>query len=165
MLAAALALAVVVSACGGTDAETATTTAPSASPATTSTTTPPSSPPASSPASTTTTPSSTTEPLTGCADVIDVTIEAAAAGFNVSATVRSADTGWEKYADLWEVRTPDGSVLGERVLAHPHVEEQPFTRSLGGVVIPDDISEVRVAARDSVAGFCGAEYVAEVPGR
>lgn len=101
----------------------------------------------------------------GCADVIGVTIEAASGGFTISATVRSADTGWEKYADLWEVRSPSGSVLGERVLAHPHVDEQPFTRSLSGVAIPGDVDEVTVAARDSVAGFCGAEYVAGVPGR
>lgn len=101
----------------------------------------------------------------GCADVIDVTIEAADAGYKVSATVRSADTGWDKYADLWEVRAPDGTVLGERVLAHPHVDEQPFTRSLSGVSIPDGTGQVTVVARDSVAGFCGAEYVAEVPSR
>lgn len=92
-------------------------------------------------------------------------MEAATDGFKVSATVRSADTGWEKYADLWEVRAPDGTVLGQRVLAHPHVDEQPFTRSLNAVAIPDGVGEVTIVARDSVAGFCGAEYVAEVPGR
>jgi hypothetical protein len=107
----------------------------------------------------------TAAPAAGCADVIDVTIEAAGTGFTVSATVRSADTGWEKYADLWEVRGPDGAVLGERALAHPHVDEQPFTRSVSGVEIPDGVGEVTVAARDSVEGFCGAEYVTEVPGR
>ena len=108
---------------------------------------------------------SPTVPPVGCADVIGVTIEGATAGFEVSATVRSADTGWDKYADLWEVRSPNGTVLGQRVLAHPHVDEQPFTRSLGGVEIPDGVGEVTIVARDSVAGFCGAEYVVEVPGR
>lgn len=99
----------------------------------------------------------------GCADVIAVAIDPGETGFTVSATVESADTGWEKYADLWEVRAPDGSILGERVLAHPHETEQPFTRSVSGVAIPLDITEVVVAARDSVAGFCGAEFTAEVP--
>ena len=70
-------------------------------------------------------------------------------------TVRSDDTGWDKYADAWEVRTADGIVLGTRVLAHPHESEQPFTRSLDGVVIPNGLTEVVIAARDSVAGFCG----------
>ena len=110
-------------------------------------------------------PPTTNSSAAGCADVIDVTIEAAAAGYEISATVRSADTGWDKYADLWEVRAPDGTVLGERVLAHPHVEEQPFTRTLSNVSIPDGAAEVTIAARDSVAGFCGAKYVAGVPGR
>lgn len=102
-------------------------------------------------------------PAEGCADVIAVTIDPGDSGFTVSATVASADTGWEKYADLWEVRAPDGSVLGERVLAHPHETEQPFTRSVNGVDIPPETTEVVVAARDSVAGFCGAEFTAEVP--
>ena len=44
-----------------------------------------------------------------------------------------------------------------------HETEQPFTRSVGGLLIPSDVTEIVVAARDSVAGFCGAEYVAEVP--
>ena len=85
--------------------------------------------------------------------------------FRVSATVSSADTGDEKYADAWEVRAPDGTVLGERVLAHPHVEEQPFTRSLAPVEIPDDVAVVTVAAHDSVVGFCGETVDAAVPGR
>ncbi len=101
----------------------------------------------------------------GCADVIDATIEPGSAGYTISATVRSADTGWDKYADLWEVRTAGGAVLGERVLAHPHVDEQPFTRTLRNLSIPAGTAEVTIAARDSVVGFCGAEYVVEVPVR
>ena len=147
-LVAALVVAVVAAACGGGDAGNTTATASAASSTTTPTTT-------GAPAT----------PANGCADVVEVTIDATTNGFTVSATVRSADTGWEKYADLWEVRSPDGAVLGERVLAHPHVEEQPFTRSLSGVAIPDGVDEVTVAARDSIAGFCGAEYAVEVPGR
>ncbi len=99
----------------------------------------------------------------GCADVIDATIDGSSDGFTVSATVRSADTGWDKYADLWQVQTLDGEVLGERVLAHPHETEQPFTRSVSGVAIPAEISTVVVVARDSVAGFCGAGFTIEVP--
>ena len=48
----------------------------------------------------------------------------------VSVTLRHADTGWDHYADGWEVVAEDGTPLGRRVLAHPHVDEQPFTRSL-----------------------------------
>ncbi len=101
----------------------------------------------------------------GCADVIGVEIAPAGDGFTVSATVRSADTGWDKYADRWEVRTLDGDVIGVRELAHPHETEQPFTRSLSGVEIPPEVTEVQVWARDSVAGFCGRPFTATVPGR
>jgi hypothetical protein len=102
----------------------------------------------------------------GCAVVVDVVAEATGENqYTFSVTVRSADTGWDKYADAWVVRDSGGTVLGERVLAHPHVEEQPFTRSLSGVVVPAEVGEVEVAARDSVAGFCGATMRVELPGR
>ncbi len=100
-------------------------------------------------------PSTTGEMDDGCADVIDGSVTPSGDTFTVSATVRSADTGEDKYADRWEVRGPDGTVLGERVLTHPHVDEQPFTRSLSGVSIPDEVSSVVLAAHDSVVGFCG----------
>ena len=99
----------------------------------------------------------------GCADVVGVDISGIGEGiYRFDVTVSSPDTGWEKYADAWEVRAPDGSVIGTRELTHPHVDEQPFTRSLSGVEIPDDIRLVTVAARDSIEGFCGAEMTVEV---
>ncbi len=101
----------------------------------------------------------------GCADVVGATIEVTGDTYAVSATVASADTGWEKYADAWEVRALDGSVLGTRTLAHPHETEQPFTRSLSGVAIPVGVQTVVIAARDSVEGFCGTTFAVEVPGR
>lgn len=78
-------------------------------------------------------------------------------------TISSADTGWDKYADAFEVVAPDGSVLGTRVLAHPHVEEQPFTRSLTGVEVPEGVDRVTIRARDSVVGFCGVEMTVDLP--
>jgi hypothetical protein len=99
-----------------------------------------------------------------CADVENVEITAEPDGtFRFDVTVRSVETGWDKYADAWEVRAPDGTVLGTRILAHPHVDEQPFTRSLRGVVIPAGVTQVEVAARDLVEGFCGIEMTLPVP--
>ncbi|KAA3653950.1 MAG: hypothetical protein DWQ11_06555 [Proteobacteria bacterium] len=74
-------------------------------------------------------------------------------------TVRHADAGWDHYADAWVVRAPDGSELGRRVLLHPHDDEQPFTRHLGGVRVPAGIDTVQVVAHDSVHGW-GATGVA-----
>ncbi len=100
----------------------------------------------------------------GCADVVAVDVERGGDGtLTFAVTVASADTGNQKYADAWEVRTLDGEVVGTRVLAHPHVDEQPFTRSLSGVSVPDGVAEVVVAARDSVAGFCGAALTVSLP--
>lgn len=76
-------------------------------------------------------------------------------------TLRHPDTGWDHYADGWEVLAPDGTQLGLRVLAHPHEHEQPFTRSLSGVVVPDDVQSVFVRARCIVDGW--SEDLIEVP--
>lgn len=103
--------------------------------------------------------------VAGCANVVEVDIEPSGDTYRVSATILSADTGWEKYADAWEVRSPDGTILGTRILAHPHVDEQPFTRSLSGIDIPVGVTDVDIAARDSVMGFCGETVSVAVPGR
>ena len=73
--------------------------------------------------------------------------------WSFSVTVRHKDKGWKHYADNWEVLSPDGDILARRVLAHPHVNEQPFTRRLSGVKIPDELTEVIVRAHDSVHGY------------
>ena len=99
----------------------------------------------------------------GAAHVVEATVEPSQSGFRVTATVASADIGWDRYADTWEVRDESGEVIGTRVLAHPHVDEQPFTRSLDGVDIPSTVSFVEIAARDSVSGFCGSTVLVQVP--
>jgi hypothetical protein len=84
-------------------------------------------------------------------------------------TVSHPDTGWEDYADGWDVLTPDGTVLKPdpespftRLLLHPHVEERPFTRSQGSIAIPEDVDQVRVRAHDLVAGYGGREVVVDL---
>ena len=100
----------------------------------------------------------------GEADVVDVQASRADGGtWRFEVTVRHADTGWDHYADAFEVLAPDGTVLGTRTLLHPHVEEQPFTRSLSGVAISDGIHEVTVRAHDSVDGYGGAEMTLTLP--
>jgi hypothetical protein len=70
-------------------------------------------------------------------------------------TVLHADEGWDHYANRWEVLTPDGDLLATRELAHPHENEQPFTRSLRGVRIPGGLDRVLIRANDSVHGYGG----------
>ena len=78
-------------------------------------------------------------------------------------TVAHGDTGWQHYADKWDVVAPGGTVLGTRVLLHPHEAEQPFTRSLGGVKIPAGIDTVVLRAHDSEHGYGGTELTVELP--
>jgi hypothetical protein len=84
-------------------------------------------------------------------------------------TVEHPDTGWEDYTDGWDVLLPDGTVLKPdpdapftRLLLHPHVDEQPFTRSQSGIVIPDNTTHVRVRAHDLVDGYGGREVVVDL---
>ena len=69
------------------------------------------------------------------------------------ATLRHRDSGWEHYADAWRVVDVAGKELGMRTLFHPHVSEQPFTRSLSGVRIAGPTTVVIVEAHDKVHGW------------
>ena len=102
--------------------------------------------------------------LAGEADVLAVEVTKELAGvYRFDVTVRHADDGWEHYADAWDVVAPDGAVLATRVLYHPHVGEQPFTRSLSGVAVPGDLGRVSLRAHDKVRGYGGAEFTVDLP--
>ena len=106
-----------------------------------------------------------TMPLAAAADtpqVVEVRAERAPGGWRFDVTLRHGDTGWDHYADAWSVIGPDGTVLGERFLAHPHVNEQPFTRSLSGVTIPDGVTRIRLRPHDSVHGD-GPDFDLDLP--
>ncbi len=101
--------------------------------------------------------------LAGEADVVDGSITSMGDGrYQINATVLHADTGWDHYANRWDVLGPDGEVLGVRELLHPHENEQPFTRSLT-LVIPAGIAFVTLQANDSVHGLGGKTFRLEVP--
>jgi len=101
--------------------------------------------------------------LAGQADVVDVGVTALGdSRFRIDATVRHDDTGWDHYADRWDVLTLDGTLLGSRELAHPHVDEQPFTRSLT-LEIPAEVTRIVLKANDSVHGADGAGFEIDVP--
>jgi hypothetical protein len=78
-------------------------------------------------------------------------------------TLSHPDSGWEHYADGWRVLDMEGNEIGLRVLAHPHVNEQPFTRSLGGVQISQGASQVQIEARCSVDGWSGRPQTVTLP--
>ena len=78
-------------------------------------------------------------------------------------TVRHEDEGWDHYANLWEVVDPQtGKVIGNRVLAHPHDNEQPFTRSATGIKISQEITKVLVRAKCTLHGFEGRAVLVDL---
>lgn len=91
--------------------------------------------------------------LAGTPEIVDVAATKIGADWRFEVTVAHDDEGRDHYADAWRVVGPDGEVYGMRVVAHPHVDEQPFTRSLSGVSIPEGVSEVTVDAKDNVDGW------------
>ena len=104
-----------------------------------------------------------------CADVVEATATQQKDGaWTFTATISSpyeSETGWDKYADEFQVRAMGGEVLAMRTLAHPHANEQPFTRSLSGAMMSEDIlasNTVVVAARDSVEGYCGQTFTLQL---
>ena len=84
--------------------------------------------------------------------------------WDVYVTVRHNDQGWDHYADRWQViDEKTGDVLVERILAHPHDNEQPFTRSLSGLVIPEGIRNLRIRSSCPQHGYGGREISIELP--
>ncbi len=102
--------------------------------------------------------------LAGEADVIDVkTVKLGDNTFRFDVTVSHGDEGWKHYADKWDIVGPDGTVIDTRTLHHPHVNEQPFTRSLSGVTIGKNISKVTVRAHDSIHEYGGKVITVVLP--
>ena len=96
-------------------------------------------------------------------------VQGADGTWTFSVTVAHPDTGWEDYADGWDVLLPDGTVVKPdpdspftRLLLHPHETEQPFTRSQSGIEIPAGVTQVTVRAHDLVDGFGGREVIVDL---
>ena len=100
----------------------------------------------------------------GEVSIVEVSVECPSS-CTFSVTLEHADQGWGHYANQWDVVTMDGKLLKSRVLHHPHEQEQPFTRSLSGVVIPAGESKVKIRARDSKHGYSEQEFIVDIQGR
>ncbi|MES9900196.1 MAG: hypothetical protein ABW148_14410 [Sedimenticola sp.] len=102
--------------------------------------------------------------MAGQADVLKLTAEKTGRhSYRFDVTVRHADSGWSHYADRWEILGPEDKVLAVRVLHHPHVDEQPFTRSLGSIKLPANLTWVRARAHDKRHGYGGRRVTISLP--
>lgn len=99
-------------------------------------------------------------------DVIAAKVQARDADiFDFDVTVSSPYDTPQRYADGFRVAGTDGVVYGERQLLHDHASEQPFTRDLHGVKIPQPIRRVVLQARDRKFGYGGRTAELMLPGR
>ena len=73
--------------------------------------------------------------------------------WSIRVTISSPYDTEERYADAWRVLTLDGLVLGTRQLNHDHAAEQPFTRALNNVEIPEGTESVLIEAHDLINGW------------
>lgn len=93
------------------------------------------------------------------ADVLKVIVNCdASKNCRFDVTIKHNDTGWKDYANKFKIIAPDGEILGTRVLFHPHVNEQPFTRSISNVKIPKGVKSVKVKAYESLHKYNGKEF-------
>jgi len=86
-------------------------------------------------------------------EIVETVFQKNRDSWSVDTTLRHADSGWDHYADAWRVVDEQGKELGRRTLFHPHETEQPFTRSLGQLTVPEGTSIVFVEAHDKVHGW------------
>ncbi|WP_201739454.1 hypothetical protein [Dokdonia sinensis] len=97
--------------------------------------------------------STTNDGTTGTTpSITGVVVDGVANAYTFNVTVQSPDTGCDQYADWWEVLSLTGDLLYRRILAHSHVDEQPFTRS-GGPVEIDANQTVLVRLHMNTTGY------------
>lgn len=91
--------------------------------------------------------------------ILDAKAKPSGMGWKISVTLVHGDEGWDNFADGWEVLDMAGNSLGYRELMHPHGHNQPFTRSLSSVMIPDGTRKVRIRARSSDGSWSEQDYI------
>ena len=99
-------------------------------------------------------------------DVVAVKVRASGPNlFDFDVTISSTYDTPQRYADGFRGDAPGNEVLGERKLLHDHQNEQPFTRDLYAVMIPQKVKTVQVQARDQKFGYGGRVVEVKLPGR
>lgn len=101
------------------------------------------------------------ETLKGVASVTGLSVTGQENQYNFSVEITSDDLGCQQYADWWEVIDLDGNLMYRRILAHSHVNEQPFTRSGGPVAISED-AQVYIRAHMNTTGYGEQVYKGSV---
>lgn len=91
------------------------------------------------------------------ANIISVQVSGETNAYQFSVGISSPDSGCQQYADWWEVLSENESLIYRRILAHSHVNEQPFIRSGGPVQIAEN-DTVYVRAHMNPQGYVGTVF-------
>lgn len=86
-------------------------------------------------------------------EIVNVMLEPSAHRWTFHVTLKHDDASWDHYADDWRIVDAKGTEIGNRKLWHPHPDEQPFTRSLANVLIPNGTDIIYIEAHDKVHGW------------
>ncbi len=82
--------------------------------------------------------------------VTSVAVTGSPGAYRFDVTLSTQDTGCSHYANWWEVTTLSEQLVYRRILAHSHVDEQPFSRSGGPIDVgPKDGIVVRLHMNDT----------------
>jgi len=92
------------------------------------------------------------ETTDGVAQVTKVEVSGQDGEYTFNVTISSPDLGCNQYANWWEIIDLDGNLLYRRILGHSHVDEQPFTRSGGPVVISEN-TEIYIRAHMNTTSY------------
>ncbi|PKN56663.1 MAG: hypothetical protein CVU56_14905 [Deltaproteobacteria bacterium HGW-Deltaproteobacteria-14] len=95
------------------------------------------------------------------ADIVGLDVTGAAGDYAFTVIIASDDVDCEHYTDWWEVVLVDGTLVYREVQLHPHVDEQPFTRTGGHLAIAED-ALVLVRAHFHPDGYVGVAWVGSV---
>jgi hypothetical protein len=99
-----------------------------------------------------------------CCDVIELAADGKATdgSWTITPTLWSpyeVTMSATQYCDFVEIRSADVgttyTVLGKRTFDSPHPEEQPFSRAIRDIILPDGTNTITAVGHDSVNGYCG----------
>lgn len=96
---------------------------------------------------------SSTSVQAGDVEIKNVYLQEHNGRWRAEVTLQHADVGWEHYADAWRLISEDNKLIATRVLYHPHVNEQPFTRSLDDITLPAGKQVIYIEAHDKMHGW------------
>jgi hypothetical protein len=86
------------------------------------------------------------------AQVTEVSSSGEPNNYTINTTISSPDKGCEQYADWWEIIDLEGNLIFRRILAHSHVNEQPFTRSGSNISLESD-TEIFIRVHMNTTGY------------